>query len=92
MTDPAIALIQNMANRIFDLVAAVNVMDDGDLAAGTPVRPCHIFKQFSRRPSCQRRTGKRTFFNFQVLHMGTVNSQCQFASFGYREQTCIRNV
>ena len=39
VTDPAVALIQNMADRIFDLVAAVNVMDDGDLAAWHPSPP-----------------------------------------------------
>ena len=66
MTDPAIALIQNLADRILDLIAALNVMDDCELAALAPVGPPNIFHHLSRRASRQRRAGQRTSFNFQV--------------------------
>src|SRR5208282_3198410 len=75
VTDPAVALIQDVAQRILNLITSVGAVDNGQLTIRPPVGPADILKKFPRRTAGESRARQRAAFNFKVRHVSAMKQK-----------------
>lgn len=79
MTDPAIALVQNLTDPILDAVAAIDVVDNRKFALCPPVGPGHVVEDFPGGTPAQRGSRKSAVFDFEMRQVRAMYGQGKFA-------------
>src|SRR3954453_3734307 len=69
VANPAAALINDVAHRIFKTALAVHVVNNGQLALWIPVGPSDICEQFAGGSSCQRSFGEHAVHSLHLTGM-----------------------
>src|ERR1700678_298267 len=82
VTDPGIALIQDVTKRILNPVTSVGIVDDSQFTGWSPIRPADIIQQFARRTSGERRTSQHALLNLKMRSVSAVQHHRQFACSG----------
>src|SRR6267154_1618279 len=78
VADPAVAFIERVANRVFNSITSLNVVNDGKFAIYIPVCPRNVFEHLTGRPSGKRSTGKHAL-RLQMCPVNPVERNSEFA-------------
>jgi hypothetical protein len=89
VADRSIALVENLADGIFQTAVTTDIIHHRQIALCVPIRPADVGLQFFRRSSSQGRARQHAAHSFQLSVVNAMQNNGQFILARDRQQVSV---